>query len=139
VNLNISVNGSSIGSQSALNLISGTGVIQTCSNNTGNSRVDCTPSLNAAVAMTNENAEGSLNAAAALTAHTTGMWLLLVTDTANTAAQPTLNVDNVGLKTITQSNGSTPPNPGQIAAGAPGQQARAGTSRWLQRPLSTER
>jgi len=135
-NLNVSVNGSSIGAQSGLNFIGGTGVTQACVNNTGASRVDCTPSLNTAVALTNANAQAnkpwfcnstngttgytcSLSAAAALTAYTGGMWLVLVVDTTNTSTQATLNVDGLGLKSITQSDGATIPTPGQIAAGKP--------------------
>lgn len=134
--LNVSVNGSSIGSQQSLNLISGSGLTETCVNNTGASRVDCTPSLNTAVALTNANAQAnkpwfcsstngtttyacSLSAASALTAYTSGMWLLLVTDTTNTSTQPTLNVDTVGLKSITQADGSSVPTAGQIVAGRP--------------------
>jgi hypothetical protein len=134
--LNVSVNGSSIASQPGLNFISGTGVVQSCTNNTGANRVDCTPSLNTAVALTNANAQAdkpwfcsstngttaytcSLSAAAALTSYTTGMWLMLVVDTTNTSAQPSLNVDGVGLKSITQADGATVPTAGQIAAGRP--------------------
>jgi len=50
--LSLSVNGTSVASEPGLNFISGTGVVQTCANN----RVDCTPSLNTAVALTNANA-----------------------------------------------------------------------------------
>lgn len=134
--LSLSVNGSSIASEPGLNFISGTGVVQTCTNNAANSRVDCTPSLNTAVALTNANAEAgkpwfcnstngttnytcSLNAAAALTSYTTGMWLLLTVDTTNTSSQPTLNVDGVGLKSITQSDGATVPSAGQLVTGRP--------------------
>jgi hypothetical protein len=135
-NLNLSVNGSSVGSQPGLNFISGTGVTQTCVNNTGAARVDCTPSLNTAVALTNANAQANkpwfcsstngltsyactLSAAAALTAYTSGMWLVLVVDTTNTASQPTLNVDSIGAKAITQADGATVPTAGQIVAGRP--------------------
>ena len=48
--LSIDVNGSSQGTQSTLNLISGTGIIQACANNTGSNRVDCTPALDTAYA-----------------------------------------------------------------------------------------
>lgn len=110
--LNVLVNGSSVASQPGLNFISGTGVVQTCANNSANNRVDCTPSLDTAVALTNANAQANkpwfcnstngttaytctLSAAAALTAYTTGMWLTLVVDTTNTSSQPTLNVDSL--------------------------------------------
>jgi len=48
--LGIDVNGSVQGTEPALNLISGTGIIQTCSNNTGANRVDCTPVLDTSYA-----------------------------------------------------------------------------------------
>ncbi len=48
--LSIAVNGAAQGTQPTLNMISGTGIIQTCSNNTGASRVDCTPALDTAFA-----------------------------------------------------------------------------------------
>jgi len=50
--LNIDVNGSAQGSQSTLNFISASGIIQACSNNSGSSRVDCTPALDTAFAVT---------------------------------------------------------------------------------------
>jgi hypothetical protein len=50
--LNIDVNGSAQGTQSTLNLISGSGIIEACANNTGASRVDCTPALDTAFAPT---------------------------------------------------------------------------------------
>jgi hypothetical protein len=134
--LNLSVNGSSIASQPGLNFIAGSSMTQTCVNNSGASRVDCTPSLNTAVALTNANAQAnkpwfcsstngttsytcSLSAAAALTSYTSGMWLLLVVDTTNTSTQPTLNVDGVGAKSMTQSDGATVPTAGQIVAAKP--------------------
>jgi hypothetical protein len=43
--LAIDVNGSAQGTQPTLNLISGTGIIQACANNSGSNRVDCTPTL----------------------------------------------------------------------------------------------
>jgi hypothetical protein len=134
--LSLSVNGTSVASEPGLNFISGTGVVQTCVNNSGNNRVDCTPSLNTAVALTNANAQAdkpwfcnstngttsytcSLSASAALTSYTSGMWLMLVADTTNTSSQPSLNVDTVGVKSITQSDGATVPTAGQIVAGRP--------------------
>src|ERR1700722_12945489 len=43
--LSIDVNGAAQGTQPALNLISGTGIIEICANNAGANRVDCTPEL----------------------------------------------------------------------------------------------
>ena len=48
--LSIDVNGSAQGTQPTLNLISGTGIIQACANNTGANRVDCTPALDTSYA-----------------------------------------------------------------------------------------
>jgi hypothetical protein len=133
--LNIAVNGASQGTQPTLNLVSGNGIAQVCANNVGASRVDCTPSLNTAVALTIANSQAgkpdfcnstngtdaytcSLNAASALTAYTAGMHLTLTGDVTNTGAA-TLNVDSVGLKNIKQADGATDPTSGQIVAGRP--------------------
>jgi hypothetical protein len=133
--LGIDVNGTVLATQPTLNLISGTGITQVCANNSGANRVDCTPSLNTAVALTIATSQAgkpdfcisingtdaytcSLNAAAALTAYTIGMHLTLNADTSNTGAA-TLNVDNVGLKSIKQPDGITDPTTGQIVAGRP--------------------
>ena len=55
--LSIAVNGTTQGTQPTLNLISGSGIVQVCSNNTGANRVDCTPSLNTAMALTIANSQ----------------------------------------------------------------------------------
>lgn len=134
--LNLSVNGSTVASEPGLNFISGTGVVETCVNNAASSRVDCTPSLNTAVALTNANAEAgkawycnstngttnytcSLSALVALTSYTTGMYIELIADTTNTASQPQLNIDSVGNKSITEADGTTVPPAGTIVAGQP--------------------
>jgi hypothetical protein len=49
--LNIAVSGVSQGSQPTLNFISGTGVVQVCTNNAAANRVDCTPALDTAFAL----------------------------------------------------------------------------------------
>jgi hypothetical protein len=48
--LSIDVNGAAQGTQPALNLISGTGIIEICANNAGANRVDCTPELDTSYA-----------------------------------------------------------------------------------------
>jgi len=123
------------GTQPTLNLISGSGITQVCVNNTGANRVDCTPSLNTAVALTIATAEAgkqdfcsssngtdaytcTLGASAALTVYTAGMHLTLSPDVGNVGAA-SLNVDNVGIKNIKQSDGVTDPTTGQIVAGRP--------------------
>lgn len=133
--LSIAVNGSAQGTQPTLNLISGSGITQACANNAGANRVDCTPSLNTAVALTIATSQSgkpdycnstngtdaytcSLNAAAALTAYTAGMHLTLNPDTTNSGGA-SLNVDSVGIKSIKQSDGVTDPSSGQIVAGRP--------------------
>ena len=133
--LNIAVDGVAQGTQATLNFVSGNGITETCTNNSGASRVDCAPSLNTAFTLTNANAQAnkpwfcnstngtialtcSLNASAALTTYTTGMWLLVRSDTtSNGSTQPTLNVDSVGLRNIAQPDGSTIPAAGMITAG----------------------
>jgi hypothetical protein len=133
--LSIDVNGTAQGTQPTLNLISGTGITQVCTNNSGASRVDCTPSLNTAVALTIGTSQAgkpdfcnstngtdaytcSLSTAAALTAYTAGMHLTLNGDTGNTGAA-SLNVDSLGIKNIKQPDGVTDPTTGQIVAGRP--------------------
>ena len=94
-----------------------------------------TLSLNTAVLVTNFNASAgkpwyckssgsdpinaytcSLNAAAALTSYTDGMFLLLNAGTTNTGPS-TLNVDGVGLAAILQKDGASQLTAGQLAAG----------------------
>jgi hypothetical protein len=133
--LGIDVNGTAQGSQPTLNLISGTGIVQVCVNNTAANRVDCTPSLNTAVALTIANSQAgkadfcnstngtdsytcTLNASAVLTAYTAGMHLTLSPDTSSSGAA-SLNVDNVGIKNIKQADGLTDPTTAQIVAGRP--------------------
>ncbi len=133
--LGIAVNGSTQGTQPTLNLVSGNGIIEACSNNAGANRVDCTPSLNSAVALTIATSQAgkhdfcnsttgtdaytcSLNASAALTAYTAGMHLTLTGD-AGSSGPATLNVDSLGTKSIKQSDGASDPSNGQIVAGRP--------------------
>src|ERR1700693_680352 len=123
--LSIDVNGTAQGTQPTLNMISGSGIVQVCANNAGANRVDCTPSLNTAVALTIATSQAgkpdfcnstngteaytcSLSASAILTAYTAGMHLTLNADTTNTGAA-TLNVDSVGVKNIKKSDGLTDP------------------------------
>jgi hypothetical protein len=133
--LSIDVNGTAQGTEPTLNLISGSGIVQVCTNNAGANRVDCTPSLNTAVALTIANSQAgkadfcnstngtdaytcSLSASAQLTAYTTGMHLTLNGDTTSVGAA-SLNVDSLGTKSIKQSDGVTDPTTGQIVAGRP--------------------
>ncbi|MBZ5609805.1 MAG: hypothetical protein LAP38_16205 [Acidobacteriia bacterium] len=131
--LAIATNGTTQGTQSTLNFISGTGIVQTCTNNAGSSRVDCTPSLNTSVALTINTAQSgapiycnssngttaytcSFASTKTLTAYSTGMFVLLRTDASNSGGC-SLNIDALGVKSIKQKDGSTDPTSGQIAAG----------------------
>jgi hypothetical protein len=126
----VDLNGAVQGTQATLNFISGTGILQSCVNNTGASRVDCTPSYNSALIPThdtihaNENYCASSNGTTsytcsmpdkALTAYATGQMFLLNVDT-TCATTCTLNIDGAGIKTITQSNGVSSPS-GTLVAG----------------------
>jgi hypothetical protein len=128
--VSIELNGTAQGTQAALNFISGTGIIQSCVNNAGASRVDCTPAYNSALIPThdtihaNESYCASSNGTTAytcsmpdkaLTAYSTGQMFLLNVDT-TCATNCTVNIDGNGVKTITQPNGSTAPT-GALVAG----------------------
>jgi hypothetical protein len=131
--LTIATGGTTQGAQATLNFISGTGIVQTCVNNSGASRVDCTPSLNTSVALTIGTAQSgapvfcnstngttayscSLASTSALTTYSTGMFVLLRTNASNTGAC-TVNIDGVGIKNIKQKDGTTDPTSGQITSG----------------------
>jgi hypothetical protein len=128
--LSIALNGATQGTQATLNFVSGTGIVQACTNNVGASRVDCTPSFNTALIPThdtihaNESFCASSNGTTAYTCnmpnkalgtYTTGeVFLLEVDATCSTACS--LNVDNVGIKSITKKDGVTAPG-GTLVAG----------------------
>ena len=131
--LAIATNGTTQATQPTLNFISGTGIVQTCANNAGANRVDCTPSLNTSVALTIGTAQAatpiycnsangtttyscSFSAAKTLSAYSTGMFILLRTDTSNSGSC-SLNIDGLGVKSIKQNDGATDPASGQITAG----------------------
>lgn len=128
--LTIALNGTNQGTQSTLNFIAGTGIIQSCTNNAGASRVDCTPSFNTALIPThdsihaNENFCASANGTAAytcsmpykaLTSYSTGQAFLLKVDT-TCLSSCSLNVDGVGMLTIKKKDGVTDPG-GALVAG----------------------
>jgi len=140
--LSIATNGTTQGTQPTLNFISGTGLVQTCVNNSGANRVDCTPSLNSAVALTIATAQSgapiycrssngsttytcSLSASRMLTAYTAGMVVLLSAD-ATCPASCTLNIDNVGAVAIKKIDGATDPG-GTLIANQPQWVAYNGT------------
>ncbi len=126
------LNGTVQGNQPELNFIAGTGIVQSCVNNVGASRVDCTPSYNSALIPThdvihgNENYCKSTNGTTAYTckmpnkalvAYAEGQEFLLNAD-ATCASSCTLNVDGAGTKTITRADGLTAPG-GALVAGRP--------------------
>jgi len=126
----VDINATSVGTQATLNFISGTGIVQSCANNTGSNRVDCTPSYNSALIPThdtihaNESYCASSNGTTAytctmpnkaLTAYNVGQMFLLNVDT-TCAAACTLNIDGNGIKSVKQPNGTTDPG-GVLLAG----------------------
>jgi len=128
----VQVNGHLVGSEKALNLIPGTGIMHACVDNRSQSRLDCTPSFNTAMVPThdtihaNENYCASTNGSIAytcqlpnraLTAYSPGMTFVLNVDT-NCAASCTLNIDNVSPVTIKKIDGTTDPG-GTLIAGQP--------------------
>jgi hypothetical protein len=128
--LNIALNGTTQGTQATLNFVSGTGIVQSCTNNAGASRVDCTPSFNTALIPThdtihaNESYCASSNGTTvyscsmpdkALPAYSTGQAFLLNVDT-TCAASCSLNIDAVGAKSIKKKDGVTDPG-GTLVAG----------------------
>jgi hypothetical protein len=140
--LNIATNGTTQGTQPTLNFISGTGLVQTCVNNSGANRVDCTPSLNSAVALTIATAQSgvpiycrssngstaytcSLSGARTLTAYTSGMVVLLSVDS-TCSASCSLNIDGVGLVSVKKIDGVTDPG-GTLVANQPQWAAYNGT------------
>ena len=129
----VSTDGTTQGTQSTLNFVSGTGIVQACVNNSGANRVDCTPSLNTSVALTIATAQSgapiycnstngttayscSFTATRTLASYSTGMFVLLRVDASNTGGC-SLNIDGLGLKAIKQKDGTTDPASGQITAG----------------------
>jgi hypothetical protein len=128
--LTIDLNGTVEGTQPALNFISGTGIVQACVNNAGASRVDCTPSFNSALIPThdtihaNESYCASSNGTTsytcsmpdkALLSYSVGEVFLLNVDT-TCASSCSLNIDGLGVISITQKDGSTAPA-GALVAG----------------------
>jgi hypothetical protein len=131
-NVTIQVNGRTVGSEKTLNLTSGDGIIEACSDNQTDKRIDCTPSFNSVVIAThdtvhrNENFCESANGTTAytcrvpykmLTGYRLGMTFLLDVDTTCDKAC-SLNVDNAGPVTIKMIDGTTDPR-GTVVAGQP--------------------
>ena len=128
--VNIALNGTTQGTQATLNFISGTGIVQSCSNNAGASRVDCTPSFNTALIPThdtihaNESYCASSNGTTAYTcsmpdkalpSYSLGQAFLLNVDS-TCASSCSLNIDGLGVKSIKKKDGVTDPT-GTLIAG----------------------
>jgi hypothetical protein len=128
--LTIDLNGTATGTQPALNFIPGTGIVQVCVNNVSASRVDCTPSMDTALIPThdtihaNESFCASSNGTTgytcsmpdkALVSYSTGQVFLLKVDT-TCASTCSLNVDTLGVVSITQKDGASAPA-GALVAG----------------------
>jgi hypothetical protein len=129
--LGIAVNGSAQGTQPTLNLISGTGIIQVCANNSGANRVDCTPALDTAFApsrsldqagtdhsiIASSGNGGGIFAASAnptLTAYTQNQTFSFIASDHACGAGATLNIDGLGPVSIKKIIGGSPVS---IAAG----------------------
>ena len=111
--LSIDVNGTVQGTQPTLNLISGTGIIQSCANNTGANRVDCTPALDTSYApsrtldqagtdhslIATSGGAGSAFVAAGsptFTTYTENQTLSFIASDHACTAGATLNIDGIG-------------------------------------------
>jgi len=133
----VQVGGRTVGSRPTLNLTNAagasvSGIIQSCTDNPSNNRIDCTSSYNSAFISThdtmhsNENYCSSTNGTTAytcrlpfkaLTVYSTGMTFLLSTDLA-CVASCTLNIDNLGLGSLKRLDGTTDPG-GVLLANQP--------------------
>jgi len=133
----IQVGGHPVGARSALNFTNAagtsvSGIIQTCIDNVGANRVDCSSSYNTAFIAThdsvheNENYCNSTNGTPGYTcrlpykplgSYQAGMTFLLTADSTCTTAC-TLNIDNAGVVNIKKADGTTDPA-GTIVASQP--------------------
>jgi len=135
--LTIQVGGKTVGRRSTLNLtnaagVSASGIVQSCSDNPSENRIDCRSSYNSAFISTHDSVHANENychavdattaftcklPSKALSGYSTGITLLLNTE------QPcpsscTLNVDNLGSKSIKRLDGTTDPG-GMLLAHQP--------------------
>jgi len=126
----IEIGGSSLTQRATLNFASGTGITQTCVDNSGASRTDCTPSLNTTyapswqllqsgqglfIASSNGNDAYSGNTNPILTGTRTKGGVIFLNSDVASASTHTLN-DGISTVTIDQIDGSSAPVTGQIAA-----------------------
>jgi len=128
--MTIDLNGTSEGTQPTLNFIPGTGILQACVNNISASRVDCTPSIDTALIPTHDTIHANESYCAsnngttgytcsmpdkALLTYSAGQVFLLNVDT-TCASTCSLNIDTLGVVSITQKDGAAAPA-GMLVAG----------------------
>jgi hypothetical protein len=122
--LTVASNGVTEGTQSTLNLISGNGVVEVCVNNSGASRVDCTPALDTTYAPTRSmDQQGTDRSIIATSGGAGGTFISNGTPTATgyfqnqtfsfiasdhaSAGNDTLNVDTLGPIPLKKASGAT--------------------------------
>jgi hypothetical protein len=128
----VQVGGRLVGTRGALNLEPGSGILETCRDESAANRITCEPSYNSALISThdsvhnNENYCFSTNGTTlytchlpykVITAYQAGMAFVLVAD-ATCSASCALNIDNVGIVNIKKSDGTSDPG-GALIAGEP--------------------
>ncbi len=132
-NVTVQVGARPVGTRAALNLESGSGILETCRDEgAANHRITCVPSFKSALISThdsvhnNENFCFSTNGTTlyscglpykVITAYQTGMTVVLVADVP-CSSSCSLNIDSVGSVNIKRSDGSTDPA-GALIAGEP--------------------
>jgi hypothetical protein len=123
--LNIGVGGVIIGNEPTLNFIPGTGILQSCSDNTGAMRVDCTPAADTSYLLSRVTDQAGTdktlnatsgaagvtwvaNATPTLTTYTQGQAFVFVPTDSACAVGATLSIDGIGplpLKKVFGSSG----------------------------------
>jgi hypothetical protein len=109
--LNVALNGTAVATQPTLNFISGTGIVQVCTNNTGANRVDCTPAVDTAYALSRTTDQAGTDKSVIATStdgvtFTAGMnphfsiytqnQMLAFLPSVSCGNSPTLNLDSLG-------------------------------------------
>jgi hypothetical protein len=128
--LTVQVGGTTVGTQATLNFASGNGITQSCTDNGGSGRVDCTPSFNSALVAThdtihgNENYCNSTNGTAAyacalpnkaLTGYAAGMAFTLRPDV-TCSSSCTISIDGLSVISIKRADGVTDPQGTLVAS-----------------------
>ncbi len=120
--LTVQINGTTV-KRGTLNLTSGSGIVETCSDSPSNDRLECASSYNTALIATHDTVEANENYCdsvtgttayacrlpfKALAAYKTGMTFLLQAD-ATCSTSCTLNIDGVGMVNLKRIDGTTDP------------------------------